>query len=100
LTDVAHLPRLSSAAERVRLYRERRRRGLSCVKVQLRRSEVDGLIACKLLEPTEREDRRALAAALHRYLDANPIAARQMVTRNDERVTRHGRARETGQQQL
>jgi len=74
MTDVAHLPRLSSAAERMRLYRERRRRGLSCVKVQLRRSEVDGLIACKLLEPTEREDRRALAAALHRYLDANPIA--------------------------
>ena len=65
---------LSPAAERMRLYRERRRRGLSCIKVQLRRSEVDGLIACKLLDPTEREDRRALAAALHRYLDANPIA--------------------------
>jgi len=80
---------LSDAARRMRLYRERRRRGLSCIKVQLRRSEVDGLVACKLLEPTEREDRGALAAALHRYLDANPIAARQMVTRNDERVTCH-----------
>ena len=65
---------LSPAAERMRLYRERRRRGLSCIKVQLRRSEVDGLVACNLLEPTEREDRGALAAALHRYLDANPIA--------------------------
>ena len=99
MTEVDHLPRLSSAAERMRLYRERRRRGLSCVKVQLRRTEVDALIARGLLEPAERKDRSALAAALHRYLDANPIAARHMVTRNDERVTRHGRARETGQQQ-
>jgi hypothetical protein len=73
MTDVA----LSTAAKRMRLYRQRRRRGLLCIKVQLRRSEVDALIACKLLEPTEREDRRALAAALHRYLDANPIAGRR-----------------------
>jgi hypothetical protein len=68
---------VSPAAERMRRYRERRRRGLSCIKVQLRRSEVDGLIACKLLEPTQREDRSAIAAALHRYLDANPIAGRR-----------------------
>ena len=68
---------LTSAAERMRRYRERRRRGLSCIKVQLRRSEVDALIACKLLEPTERQDRRALAAALHRYLDSNPITGRR-----------------------
>src|SRR6516164_2043175 len=100
MTEVAHLPRLPSAAERMRRYRERRRRGLLCIKVQLRRTEVDALIARGLLEPAERKDRSALAAALHRYLDANPIAARHMVTRNDERVTRHGRARETGQQQL
>ena len=76
MTDVAHLPKLSSAAERMRLYRERRRRGLSCIKVQLRRSEVDALIACGLLEPADRQDRGVLAAALHRYLDANPIAGR------------------------
>jgi hypothetical protein len=70
-------PEPSPAAKRMRLYRERRRRGLSCIKVELRRNEVAGLIACKLLEPTERHDRRALAAALHRYLDANPIAGRR-----------------------
>ena len=68
---------VSPAAERMRRYRERRRRGLWCIKVQLRRSEVDALIACKLLEPTQREDRSAIAAALHRYLDANPIAGRR-----------------------
>jgi hypothetical protein len=73
MTDVVP----SSAAERMRRYRERRRRGLSCIKVQLRQSEVDALIACRLLEPAEREDRRALTAALHRYLDLNPIAGRR-----------------------
>ena len=77
MTEVAHLPRLSPAAERMRRHRERRRRGLSCIKVELRRSEVDALVACKLLEPTEREDRRALTAALHRYLDSNPITERR-----------------------
>ena len=77
MTESVHLPRLSPAAERMRHYRERRRRGLLCIKVQLRRNEVDALIACKLLDSAEREDRRALAAALHRYLDANPIAGRR-----------------------
>jgi hypothetical protein len=77
MTEIAHLPKRSPAAERMHRYRERRRRGLSCIKVQLRRSEVDALIACKLLEPTQREDRSAIAAALHRYLDVNPITGRR-----------------------
>jgi len=67
---------VSPAAERMRLYRERRRPGLSCIKVQSRRSEVNALNACGLLQPVERQDRNAFAAALHRYLDANPIAGR------------------------
>ena len=50
---------VSPAAERMRRYRERRRRGPSCVKVQLRRSEVDALSACGLLQPVERQDRNA-----------------------------------------
>jgi hypothetical protein len=77
MTEVAHLPRLSSGAQRMRRYRERRRRGLSCIKVQLRRSEVEALIARGLVQPAEREDRSALAAALHRWLDHNPIAGRR-----------------------
>jgi hypothetical protein len=44
---------VSPAAERMRRFRERRRRGLSCIKVQLRRNEVDALIAGKLSEPKE-----------------------------------------------
>ena len=37
-------------------------------------SEVDALITRRLLAPAEWQNRSALAAALHRYLDANPIA--------------------------
>jgi hypothetical protein len=77
MTEVAHLPRLSRGAQRMRRYRERRRRGLSCIKVQLRRSEVEALIACGLLQPAQRQDRNVLAAALHRYLDINPIGGRR-----------------------
>ena len=94
MTEADHLPRLSSGAQRMRRYRERRQRGLSCIKVQLRRSEVDALIACKLLEPTEREDRRALAPEVHRYLDANHRTP--PVTRNASTVTCHSRLRDTG----
>ena len=77
MTEIDRLPRLSPGAQRMRRYRERRRRGLSCIKVQLRRSEVEALIACGLLQPAQRQDRNALAAALHRYLDENPIAGRR-----------------------
>jgi len=41
MTEVAHLPRLSSGAQRMRLYRERRRRRFLCIKVELRRREVE-----------------------------------------------------------
>ena len=77
MTEIDHLPRLSPGAERMRRYRERRRRGLSCIKVQLRRTEVDALIARGLLEAAERKDRSALAAALHRYLDINKMGGRR-----------------------
>src|SRR5262249_35909748 len=69
-------PIVSAGAQRMRWYRERRRRGLTCIKVDLRRSEVDALIARGWLKPAEWQDRSALAAALHRYLDHNPIAGR------------------------
>ena len=40
MTEVDHLPRLSSGAERMRRYRERRRLGHSCVTVELRGDEI------------------------------------------------------------
>ena len=40
----------SPAAERMRLHRERRRRGLRCLVIELRETEVDALIRGGLLE--------------------------------------------------
>src|SRR5262249_30712590 len=77
MTTSESLSVVSAGARRMRWYRERRRRGITCMKVQLRRSEVEALIAYGLLQPAQRQDRNALAAALHRYLDANPIAGRR-----------------------
>jgi hypothetical protein len=59
----------SPAAERMRRHRQRRRRGLRCVTIEVRRSEVDTLIARRLLAPEESTDRRALRKAIHRFLD-------------------------------
>jgi hypothetical protein len=69
MTEVAHLPRLSSAAKRMRRYRERRQRGLRCVTIQIRQSEVDALIHRRLLAPDQRSDQNAMVQALHRFLD-------------------------------
>ena len=50
----------SPAAERMRLHRERRRRGLRCVMIELREAEVDALISGGLLEQETRNDRNAV----------------------------------------
>ena len=74
MTEVAHLPRLSSAAERMRRYRLRRRLGHSCVTVELHGDEIAALISCGLLEMDQRDNRAAIATALQAYLDRNPIS--------------------------
>jgi hypothetical protein len=61
----------------MRRYRARRSKALSCVMIQLREKEITGLIQCGLLEPSQRQDRAAIAAALHGYLDRNPILGRK-----------------------
>jgi hypothetical protein len=63
----------SPAAERMRRYRERRRLGHACITVELRESEISALISCGLLKMDQRQNRAAIAAALHAYLDRNPI---------------------------
>ena len=59
----------SAAAKRMRVSRERRRRGLRCVTVQLRATEIDVLIQKDLLKADARNDTRAIRNALHTYLD-------------------------------
>ena len=67
---------LSPAAERMRLFRERRRKGLRCVMVQLRETEVDALIHKGMLNAEMRNDANsvieALYAHLERTLDSTP----------------------------
>ena len=65
---------VSLGAERMRRYRERRRRGVSCVTIQLFEAEISGLVERGLLEPTQRHDKAAIARAMGRFLDRNPIS--------------------------
>jgi hypothetical protein len=68
------LPPLSPGAERMRRYRARRRKGVSCVTIQLFETEISALVQQGLLEPTRRHDRAAIAGAMNEFLDRNPIS--------------------------
>ena len=55
-----HLP----AAERMRMYRKRRRNGLHCVQVLLHETEIDGLVNKGHLRGERRGNREAIEFAL------------------------------------
>jgi len=59
----------SPAAERMRLFRERRRKGLRCVTVELHEDEIDALVRMGLLAPEMRNDANSVIAALYAYFD-------------------------------
>ena len=59
----------SLAAERMRLHRARRRRGLRCLMIELRETDVDALICGGLLEHETRNDRNAVRKALYGHLN-------------------------------
>jgi hypothetical protein len=61
MTNNARTP----AAERMRLHRDRRRRGLRCLMIQLHETEVEALIRGGLLEHETRNDRNAVLQALY-----------------------------------
>jgi len=54
----------TSAAQRMRAHRKRRREGSFIVRVQLDPSDVDGFIRLKLLRPGQRQDTEALQVAV------------------------------------
>ena len=58
-------PRLSSAAERMRLHRERRREGMRCLWIELHATEIDALVGLALLKPEMRNDPSAIREALY-----------------------------------
>jgi hypothetical protein len=59
-------------AERMALSRRRRRRGLRVIWLEVRDSEIEGLIRAGLLASAERDSRRAIARALGAMLDRQP----------------------------
>ena len=60
------MPALSSApaAERMRRYRKRRRRGMRCLRIQIHVSEIDALIRKKYLDQQSRDDLKAVEYAI------------------------------------
>lgn len=62
------LPPLSTA-ERMALYRKRKKGGLRCVWLEVRKSEIAGLVRAGLLDSNKSNDPRALQAALYRHLE-------------------------------
>jgi hypothetical protein len=62
-------PRPSSAAQRMRRHRQRRRDGLRCLIVELRETEIDVLVQKGLLNADARNNARAVREALYQYFD-------------------------------
>jgi hypothetical protein len=100
--------KISSAAERMRRSRARRRQGLRLVQVQLRETEIDALIESGWLEERSRNDPNAVVDAVHRLFDRvfsrmTRNAARtwwlatalMAVWSHLDRVTRNGQGRQS-----
>jgi hypothetical protein len=69
MTDATIPSSLSSAAQRMRLHRLRRRKGLRCITVELRETEIDAFIQKGLLKAEMRNSPNAVAKALYAHLD-------------------------------
>jgi hypothetical protein len=54
---------------RIRLHRERRQRGLRCLMIQLRETDVDALIRRGLLEQETRNDSKTWKIMLSPYMN-------------------------------
>jgi hypothetical protein len=67
-------PACSAAAERMRRHRERRRKGLRFLMIQLRETEVDALIRSGLLKPEMRNNPSAVRKAFYMFLDGTLAA--------------------------
>jgi hypothetical protein len=59
----------SSAAERMRFHRERKKKGMRCLTIELRETEIDSLIRKGFLKADARNDTLAIIDALYVYLD-------------------------------
>jgi hypothetical protein len=59
----------SLAAARMRLHRDRRRRGLRCLTIELRETEIDALIGKGLLTSETRHDPGAICDAIYLHFE-------------------------------
>jgi hypothetical protein len=59
----------SPPAERMRLHRERRRKGLRCIMIELRETEIDALVRRGSLKEAGRNDLNAIRESLYSFLD-------------------------------
>jgi hypothetical protein len=57
----------SSAAERMRQHRERKKLGMRCVMLELRETEIDALIRKGFLKADARNDTIAIIDAMYAY---------------------------------
>ena len=70
MTSPAATPTRSTAAERMRAHRQRRREGLRCLTIELRETEINALIGKKAVARNDQDAiRDALYAHLERTLD-------------------------------
>jgi hypothetical protein len=63
------LSSISPAAERMRRHRQRRRDKLRCLMIELRESEIEGLVRQGLLPPEGRDDPEAVSEWLYAFSD-------------------------------
>jgi hypothetical protein len=61
--------RPSAPTLRMRRHRERRRKGLRCLTVELRAREIEALVRKGLLKPETRNSAREIIMTLYRFLD-------------------------------
>ncbi len=59
----------SAGARRMALHRNRRRKGLRCITIEIFEIEINALIRRGLLAPNSRTDITAIRKALHVWLD-------------------------------
>ena len=71
MTDDAEteIAELTPAAMRMRLYRDRRRKELRCVTIELRETEIEALIRKGILAREMRNDTIAIREALYAHFD-------------------------------
>jgi hypothetical protein len=60
---------MSTAIERMRVSRARRKKGLRCITVEVRDEEITALVRAGLLEREKSSDVYEIAGALHRFFD-------------------------------